>query len=45
MANKIVLNEVCYHGKGAVLSVPEEGKLRGFHKAFICSDPDLVNSM
>jgi len=42
MANKIVLNEVSYHGKGAVLSVPEEAKLRGFHKAFICSDPDLV---
>ena len=42
MANKIVLNEVSYHGKGAILSVPEEAKGRGFKKAFICSDPDLI---
>ena len=42
MANKIVLNEVSYHGKGAILSVPEEAKGHGFKKAFICSDPDLI---
>ena len=42
MANKIVLNEVSYHGKGAILSVPEEAKGRGFKKAFVCSDPDLI---
>ena len=42
MANKIVLNEVSYHGKGAILSVTEEAKARGFHKAFVCSDPDLI---
>jgi len=42
MANKIVLNETSYHGKGAILNVPAEAKLRGFKKAFICSDPDLV---
>ena len=42
MANKIVLNEVSYHGKGAILSVTEEAKGRGFKKAFICSDPDLI---
>ena len=42
MANKIVLNEVSYHGKGAILSVTEEAKSRGFKKAFICSDPDLI---
>ena len=42
MANKIVLNEVSYHGKGAILNVPEEAKGRGFKKAFICSDPDLI---
>ena len=42
MANKIVLNETSYHGKGAILNVPTEAKLRGFKKAFICSDPDLV---
>ena len=42
MANKIVLNEVSYHGKGAILNLPEEAKGRGFKKAFICSDPDLI---
>ena len=42
MANKIVLNEVSYHGKGAILSVTEEAKARGVHKAFVCSDPDLI---
>lgn len=42
MANKVVLNEVFYHGKGAILSVTEEAKRRGFKKAFICSDPDLI---
>ena len=42
MANRIVLNEVSYHGKGAILSVIEEAKGRGFHKAFVCSDPDLI---
>ena len=42
MANKIVLNETSYHGKGAILNVTAEAKLRGFRKAFICSDPDLV---
>lgn len=42
MANKVVLNEVSYHGKGAILSVTEEAKRHGFKKAFICSDPDLI---
>lgn len=42
MANKVVLNEVSYHGKGSILSVTEEAKRRGFKKAFICSDPDLI---
>ena len=42
MANRIILNEISYHGKGAILSVTEEAKLRGFKKAFVCSDPDLV---
>ena len=42
MANKFVLNEVSYHGKGAILNVTEEAKGRGFKKAFICSDPDLI---
>lgn len=42
MADRIVLNETSYHGKGAILNVTEEAKRRGFKKAFICSDPDLI---
>ena len=42
MANRIILNETSYHGQGAILNVTEEAKLRGFKKAFVCSDPDLI---
>lgn len=42
MANRIVLNETSYHGKGAVNDIVAEVKGRGFTKAFICSDPDLI---
>ena len=42
MANRIILNETSYHGQGAILSITEEAKLRGFKKAFVCSDPDLI---
>ena len=42
MANRIVLNETSYHGKGAINHIVDEVKLKGFHKAFVCSDPDLV---
>ena len=42
MANRIVLNETSYHGKGAIKSIPDEVKSRGFKKAFVCSDPELV---
>ena len=42
MANRFVLNETSYHGKGAIESIPEEAKARGFKKALVCSDPDLV---
>ncbi len=42
MANRFVLNETSYHGKGAILSIADEAKGRGFKKAFICSDPDLI---
>lgn len=40
--NRIVLNETSYHGKGAVEQVAAEIKARGFKKAFVCSDPDLI---
>ena len=44
MANRIVLNETSYHGAGAIREIPGEVKRRGLKKAFVCSDPDLVNS-
>lgn len=42
MANRIVLNETSYHGAGAINEIVTEAKARGFKKAFVCSDPDLV---
>lgn len=42
MPNRIILNNVSYHGKGAIQAIPDEVKARGFKKAFVCSDPDLV---
>ena len=42
MANKIVLNETSYHGAGAIREITVEAKNRGFKKAFVCSDPDLI---
>ena len=42
MANRIVLNPISYHGKGAIESIVPEVQSRGLKKAFVCSDPDLV---
>ncbi|MEW4415057.1 lactaldehyde reductase [Clostridium sp. AN503] len=42
MANRIVLNETSYHGAGAIQEIVAEVEKRGFKKAFVCSDPDLV---
>ena len=42
MANRIVLNETSYHGAGAIAEIANEAKARGFKKAFVCSDPDLI---
>ena len=42
MANRFVLNETSYHGKGAIQEIATEVKGRGFKKAFVCSDPDLL---
>lgn len=42
MANRFVLNETSYHGAGAVSAVADEILGRGFKKAFVCSDPDLI---
>lgn len=42
MSNRIVLNPISYHGKGAIENIVPEAQARGFQKAFVCSDPDLV---
>ncbi len=42
MANRFVLNETSYHGKGAIASIADEFKARGFSKALVCCDPDLI---
>ena len=42
MANRFVLNEISYHGAGAIQDIATESTGRGFKKAFVCSDPDLV---
>ena len=42
MANRFVLNETSYHGKGAIANIADEAIGRGFQKAFVCSDPDLL---
>ena len=42
MANRFILNETSYHGKGAIGNIVPELTARGLKKAFVCSDPDLV---
>ena len=42
MANRIMLNQTSYHGAGAIGEIVNEAKARGFKKALVCSDPDLI---
>ncbi|HIR85101.1 MAG TPA: lactaldehyde reductase [Candidatus Galloscillospira excrementavium] len=42
MVNRFVLNAISYHGKGAIQEIPGLVAARGYQKAFIASDPDLV---
>ena len=42
MANRFVLNETSYHEAGAIAEIATEVIGRGFKKAFVCSDPDLI---
>ena len=39
---RFVLNETSYHGKGVIAEIATEINARGFKKAFVCSDPDLI---
>ena len=40
--NRFVLNETSYHGAGAISAIADEIKARGFKKALVASDPDLI---
>jgi lactaldehyde reductase len=40
--NRFVLNNISYHGSGAISEIPGEINRRGFKKVFVCTDPDLV---
>jgi lactaldehyde reductase len=42
MANRFILNETSYHGSGAIQEISSEAIARGFKKALVCSDPDLI---
>lgn len=39
---RFVLNETSYHGKGCIAEIAGEIKARGFAKALVCTDPDLI---
>ena len=40
--NKFMLNETSYHGAGAISAITDEIRARGFKKAFVATDPDLI---
>ncbi len=42
LSNRFILNETSYHGKGAINDIATEVIGRGFKKALVCSDPDLI---
>lgn len=42
MANRIVLNMISHHGKGAIKEIPAIAKSKGWKHIFVCTDPDLV---
>ena len=42
MANRMILNETSYHGAGAIQHIVDEVKNRGFKKALVVTDKDLI---
>lgn len=42
MANRFILNETSYHGSGAIQMIADEAAARGFKKAMLCTDPELL---
>ena len=44
MANRMILNETSYFGQGAIGEIVTEVKKRGYNKAFIVTDKDLIEA-
>ena len=42
MTNRMILNETSYIGAGAISNIISEAKIRGFKKALIVTDKDLI---
>lgn len=42
MSNRFILNEISYHGNGAINNIKDEVVSRKLKKALVCSDPDLL---
>ena len=42
MADRIVLNNISYHGKGAIQEIVPEIERGGYKHIFVASDPDLI---
>ncbi|WP_413737318.1 lactaldehyde reductase [Sodalis sp. RH21] len=42
MANRMILNETSYFGKGAITHIIDEIKARGYKKALVVTDRDLI---
>jgi lactaldehyde reductase len=42
MANRIVLNETSYFGRGAIEVIAEEVAMRNFKRALVVTDKDLI---
>ncbi len=42
MTNRIILNETSYFGKGAIAHIVDEARSRGYQKALIVTDKDLI---
>ena len=42
MANRMILNETSYIGAGAISNIITEAKIRGYKKALVVTDKDLI---
>lgn len=42
MSNRIVLNRISHHGKGAIANIPAEARAANVKKALVVTDPDLI---